>query len=60
MTLTQTEALAAVLEGDENHCQVLLSTMNPNELHELWYAVSRLRSFTVGAYRQALEERNNG
>jgi hypothetical protein len=45
----ETQALLAVLEGDEQRCEQLLSAMFPHELNELRDAVSRLRSLTVSA-----------
>jgi hypothetical protein len=55
----ETEALLAVLEGDDFRCQELLSEMLPNELNELQYAVGRLRSLTVSAYQQSRGQRTD-
>lgn len=46
----ETEALLAVLEGDEEHCVKLLGDMLPSELRNLQLAASRLRSLAADAY----------
>lgn len=48
-----TEALLAVLDGDENRCRELLSTLPPGELHELRCAASLLRNLTLAVHRQS-------
>lgn len=47
----ETEALLAVLEGDDLRCEKLLSTMFSHELNEFQDAVSRLRSLAASAGR---------
>ena len=60
MRYTETEALVAVLGGDEDQCQRLLSQMLPHELHELMTAAGVLRSLALDVYRQGREGRTRG
>lgn len=48
-----TEALLAVLDGDETTCRRLLSSLFPHELDELRAALGQMRSITSETYRNS-------
>jgi hypothetical protein len=46
----ETEALLAVLDGDESQCRALLAAMPSQELHQLRGVLGQLREMTSEAY----------